>query len=219
MFGRRPRRGVSLRRYDLFFQAPLLGIDEVGTGCVAGPYYAAGCILPREGAVLDALEKLKLRDSKQMTEGNRKRVHELLTKDPSVRYWIGIRFPEEIERVGHNETLAAIFNEIIASSGTPSTIIIDGEVNRSVVYKPINWVTGGDDKSLTVAAASVIAKVARDIHMEELDGFYPEYGFSKHKGYLTKEHQKALDTYGICEAHRKWTQPIREIMARRTPHL
>lgn len=222
MFGRRPRKGLSLRSFDKFYRAPLLGIDEVGTGAIAGPIFAAGVVLPREKspAVLDALEKLGLRDSKQMGVAARDQVFKILTTEKSVRYWVACRFPEDIIGIGHYECIAACFEDIITGYATEceeplGTILIDGDPNRKITYT-VDWLQKADDKSLTVAAASVLAKVSRDRFMIELDQKFPEWDFGNHKGYLTRSHQAALEKHGVCAAHRQNTQPVKEAMARRT---
>lgn len=210
---------MRLRTYDRFYPYPVIGIDEVGTGAIAGPIYAAGVVLPRSGAVLDALEKLNLNDSKQMSEGGRYRVYQVLTENPEVRWWVGKRFPYEIEAMGHYEAIASIFNEILGKFREEypedGSILIDGQRNAGVPYAA-NWIEKGDTRSMSIAAASVLAKWSRDSHMIEIGEDFPEYSFREHKGYLTKAHKEELEKYGACDAHRKTTQPVREAIARRT---
>lgn len=220
MFRRDVRHGLSLRAFDKFLTAPLLGIDEVGTGAIAGPIYAAGVVLPRDThpQVLDALEKLGLKDSKRMTAWARDQVFALLTSEPSVRYWVYSRTPEEIETHGHHESIGGIFNDIITNfrfENSSGDILVDGEINSHVAYT-VQWRKGADDSSLSVAAASVVAKVSRDRFMEKLQQDYPEFSFGNHKGYLTKTHQQEMDKYGFCAAHRKNTNPVRQVMDRCT---
>lgn len=213
------RRGLSLRSYDKFFKSPLIGVDEVGTGAIAGPIFAAGVVLPAACPwVLDALEKLGLRDSKRMGIGAKNRVYEILTSEPRVQYWVEHRLPIEIEEQGHYECLGSMFNDILTNytlaCGQDGSMIVDGQQNRHVKFR-VEWVEGGDDKSMAVAAASVLAKIARDKHMESLAEHYPDWGFEKHKGYLTRDHQQALEKYGVCDEHRKNTDPVKKIIALR----
>lgn len=220
MFKRDVRQGLSLRGFDKFLKAPLLGIDEVGTGAIAGPIYAAGVVLPRDShpEVLDALEKLGLRDSKRMTAWARDQIFSVLTSEPSVRYWVFSRSPAEIESHGHHEAIGGIFNDIITKfrlEKSEGDILIDGEINSNVLYE-VQWRRGADDSSLSVAAASVLAKVSRDRFMEKLQESHPEFSFGNHKGYLTKTHRQELEKYGVCAAHRKNTSPVRQVMDRCT---
>lgn len=217
----RRRLGLSLRKYDRHFPHPLLGIDEVGTGAIAGPIYAAGVILPREGPVLDALEQMGLNDSKKMTPVTRKKAAELILKSAEITTYIVERFPFEIESQGHYECIGDAFDKIILAFKKTievKTVLIDGRRNSKTLSEA-QWIEGGDGKSMAIAAASVVAKVARDQHMTELEEDFPEYTFSVHKGYLTAQHQEELKKYGACEAHRKGTQPIKQITAFRAALL
>lgn len=220
MFKRDVRQGLSLRSFDKFLKAPLLGIDEVGTGAIAGPIYAAGVVLPRDThpEILDALEKLNLRDSKRMTAWSREQIVAILTTEPSVRYWVASRSPSEIESHGHHEAVGGIFNDIISRFRVEfgdGDILVDGEPNNNVVF-PVQWRKGADDASLSVAAASVLAKVSRDKFMADLQQVYPDFSFGNHKGYLTRTHREEMEKCGVCAEHRKNTAPVRDIMARGT---
>jgi ribonuclease HII len=217
----RRRLGLSLRKYDRCFPGPLLGIDEVGTGAIAGPIYAAGVVLPREGPVLDALEQMGLTDSKKMTPVTRKKAADLILKTPEITTYVVERFPFEIEQQGHYKCIGSAFDEIILAIKRAveiKTILIDGRSNSNTL-STAQWIEGGDGKSMAIAAASVIAKVARDQHMVDLENDFPEYSFSGHKGYFTLQHQEELKKYGACEAHRKGTQPIKQLTVVRDESL
>jgi len=218
-------RSISYRAYDRYLPHPLLGIDEVGTGAIAGPIYAAGCILPRDNETLDALEKLKLQDSKQMTPISRSRVFDFLTSLVEIRYHIARKMPHEIEAMGQNEALASLFDEIVAwrynEIGDEGATYIDGDPNHSVTFKNVHWLQKGDTRSLTIAAASVLAKVSRDSYLDAVAPLYPQYGFQNHHGYFTREHQEALLNHGPCDIHRRSTRPVQESMEalRRQSHV
>lgn len=199
---------------------PLLGIDEVGTGCIAGPIAAAGIVLPKDEAVIDALETAGLKDSKQMTPLSRERTRNIIVEHAPFCV-VDFVHPRELEQLGQGPALDKMFNNIMGAfrlhyGMTAGAIVLDGTFRKKLDYFHVA-VHQGDQKSLTIAAASVVAKVARDKLMEEYAPDFPGYGFEKHKGYLTRDHREALEKLGVCEMHRRNTKPVKERLATAEP--
>lgn len=174
----------------------IAGIDEAGRGPLAGPVVAAACILP-EGMMISGID-----DSKKLTEKKREKLFDFLTTSPEVIYGIGIVSSEEIDRVNiYQATILAMLQAVAALALRPDYLLVDGlklphpEITSEKIIK-------GDAKSQSIAAASVLAKVTRDRLMEKYCLQWPQYGFSKHKGYGTAHHLKALTVHGPCPIHR-----------------
>lgn len=171
------------------------GVDEAGRGPLAGPVFAAACILP-EGFVLEGLD-----DSKKLTEKKREALFDKITQN-AVAYAIASASVEEIEEINIlNAALLAMRRAIEALPVKADFALIDGNVDRGFPL-PAKAVVGGDALAPSIAAASILAKVARDRVCYELDKEYPAYGFAKHKGYGTKLHKEALLAHGISPVHR-----------------
>ena len=171
------------------------GVDEAGRGPLAGPVFAAACILP-EGFVLEGLD-----DSKKLTEKKREALFDKITKG-AVAYAIASASVEEIEEMNIlNAALLAMRRAIEALEPRADFALIDGNVDRGFAL-PAKAIVGGDALAPSIAAASILAKVARDRVCYELDREYPQYGFAKHKGYGTKLHKKALLAHGPSPVHR-----------------
>lgn len=174
----------------------ICGVDEAGRGPLAGPVCAAAVILP-EGAVIAGLD-----DSKKLTEKKRERLYDII-KQTAVAYSVAYGTLEEIETVNILEATYLAMNRAIEGlTVKPDFALIDGNRVPRGIKIPCETVVKGDSKSMSVAAASVLAKVTRDRLMLEYDKKYPEYNFKKHKGYGTKEHTELIKQYGPCEIHR-----------------
>ena len=174
----------------------ICGVDEAGRGPLAGPVCAAAVILP-EGAVIEGLD-----DSKKLTEKKREKLYDII-KQTAVAYSVAYGTLEEIETVNILEaTYLAMNRAIEGSTVKPDFALIDGNRIPRGIKIPCETVVKGDSRSMSVAAASVLAKVTRDRLMLEYDKKYPEYNFKKHKGYGTKEHTELIRQYGPCEIHR-----------------
>lgn len=174
----------------------ICGVDEAGRGPLAGPVCAAAVILP-EGAVIEGLD-----DSKKLTEKKRERLYDVI-KTTAVAYSVAYGTLEEIETVNILEATYLAMNRAIEGlSVKPDFALIDGNRVPRGIKIPCETIVKGDSKSMSVAAASVLAKVTRDRLMLEYDEKYPEYNFKKHKGYGTKEHTELIRQYGPCEIHR-----------------
>ena len=173
----------------------ICGVDEAGRGPLAGPVCAAAVILP-DGAVIEGLD-----DSKKLTEKKRERLYDII-KETAVAYSVAYGTLEEIETVNILEATYLAMNRAIEGlSVKPDFALIDGNRVPRGIKIPCETIVKGDSKSMSVAAASVLAKVTRDRLMLEYDKKYPEYNFKKHKGYGTKEHTELIKQYGPCEIH------------------
>ena len=176
------------------------GVDEAGAGPLAGPVYAAAVILPRE------LDIPGLNDSKKLTEKKRETLFDIITAQ-AVSYSIQRVEAAEIDEIDIlNARMKAMQLAIDGLSIKPDIALIDGNRDhgsRFAVTAPHVTIVGGDGKSASIAAASILAKVSRDRYAAgKLDTLYPQYQFAKHKGYGTKLHYQMLDQYGPCPAHR-----------------
>ena len=174
----------------------ICGVDEAGRGPLAGPVCAAAVILP-EGAVIEGLD-----DSKKLTEKKREKLYDII-KQTAVAYSVADGTLEEIETVNILEATYLAMNRAIEGLNVkPDFALIDGNRVPRGIKIPCETVVKGDSRSMSIAAASVLAKVTRDRLMLEYDKKYPEYNFKKHKGYGTKEHTELIKQYGPCEIHR-----------------
>lgn len=179
----------------------LCGVDEAGAGPLAGPVYAAAAILSRE------VEIPGLNDSKKLPEKKREALYDLITAKAEA-WSVAFVTAEEIDELDIlNARMLAMQRAIDGLPVKPDLALIDGNRDhgsRVSIETPHVTLVGGDGKSASIAAASILAKVSRDRYVSrELDALYPQYGFAKHKGYGTKAHYAALDQYGPCPAHRK----------------
>ena len=174
----------------------LCGIDEVGRGPLAGPVCAAAVILPKDHPVL------YLNDSKKLSEKKREELFEVLQKE-AVSIGVAFESPEVIDRINILQATSSAMRKAVAQLDPQP----DGTLNDAVTIPGLAVrqvpIIKGDAKSVSIAAASIIAKVTRDRLMEEYDAVYPQYHFAKNKGYGTAEHIAALREYGPCPIHRR----------------
>lgn len=173
----------------------ICGIDEAGRGPLAGNVVAAAVILP------DGFLPEGLNDSKKLSEKKRNALYEIITKNA---IWaVGEASPAEIDEYNIlNATMIAMNKAVAALEVKADFALIDGNCSRGFEI-PTKTIVGGDGKSPSVAAASIIAKVTRDRECVELDKKYPEYDFAKHKGYPTREHMQKVIELGPCPEHRR----------------
>jgi ribonuclease HII len=181
----------------------LAGIDEAGRGPLAGPVVAAAAILPRKFSLRG------LNDSKLLTEPVRETFFEALTTPGRlICYGIGIAEPAEIDRLNILQaTILAMQRAVTALTVQPEHLLIDGLPVRGFSSAQ-TAIVGGDQKSLSIAAASVIAKVTRDRIMKKWHSEYPQYNFGQNKGYCTKAHLESLQIHGPCPIHRRSFAPV-----------
>lgn len=180
----------------------ICGVDEVGRGPLAGPVCAAAVILPAE------FEHPVLNDSKKMTERQREKVYEELSSDARIIWSVTLLEAEEIDRINILEASREAMRLAVRQlRQAADAALIDGlEVPRFPI--PQRALVKGDSLSLSIAAASVMAKVTRDRLMLQLAERHPEYGFDVHKGYPTPRHLEALARHGPCPIHRRTFGPV-----------
>ena len=172
------------------------GIDEAGRGPLAGPVCAAAVILPQH-TIIEGIN-----DSKKLSAKKRESLFTEIQK-AAVAYAVEFVYPDVIDAINIRQaTHLAMERAVAALSVAPDFLIIDGN-DRIPFSVPGEYIIKGDAKSQTIAAASILAKVTRDRYMIELDAQYPVYQFAKHKGYGTKAHMQAIQTYGVSPVHRK----------------
>jgi len=181
---------------------PVAGIDEAGRGPLAGPVVAAAVVLPR------TFDTRGLDDSKKIPHGRRRELFDRLTRSPDVLWAVASRDHASIDRLNIlRATHEAMREALLSLRVRAAHVLIDG---LPVPNFPVaqTAIVGGDRTSLSIAAASIIAKVTRDDEMDRLDRMYPEYHFAKHKGYPTPEHLARLRTHGPCPVHRRSYAPV-----------
>jgi len=184
---------------------PVAGIDEAGRGPLAGPVVAAAVILPTADAVPG------LDDSKKLSAAKRDHLYKAITSHPGVIWASGIASCGEIDR--HNilrATHLAMARAVDALAAEPAMCLIDG-LTVPEFPRPSHAVVKGDSISLSIAAASIIAKVTRDRIMTQIDTEFPQYGFAAHQGYGTKAHLAALRKHGPCPHHRHSFRPVAQL--------
>ncbi len=201
----------TLEREALLFSQgirPIAGIDEAGRGPLAGPVIAAAVIFP-EHISSDLLQSLeRLNDSKKLRPRVREELFIILTTHPEISWAVGEGSVEEIGTLNIlRATHLAMRRALQALPVTPAHALIDGLPVRDFPV-PQTALVGGDGLSLSIAAASVIAKVTRDRMMEVLDQEFSQYGFAKHRGYGTALHLAQLNLYGPCQHHRRGFSPV-----------
>jgi len=188
--------------------SPVAGIDEAGRGPLAGPVVAASVILPRD------FDTSGIDDSKKISPAKRASLFARITTTPGVTWAIAFRDHTSIDRVNIlRATHEAMREAFLALRPAAVHALIDGRPVPGFPC-PQTALVGGDHLSLSIAAASILAKVARDREMERLDALYPDYGFSVHKGYPTPAHLATLRRYGPCPVHRKSFAPVAQAAVR-----
>lgn len=184
------RKGVTL----------VAGVDESGRGPLAGPVVAAAVIFP-VGFWLEDID-----DSKKLSESERERLFPLIL-ERAVSVGLSVIDHEVIDRMNiYQASILAMQNAVAQLHPVPHVVLADGNsfTHQALRYRNI---IKGDARSMTIAAASIIAKVTRDRIMAEIDGRYPQYGFARHKGYATPQHLEAIALHGFCDIHRKSFHP------------
>ncbi len=171
------------------------GVDEAGRGPLAGPVCAAAVVLPK-GHIISGVN-----DSKKLTEKKREALFDVI-KEEAVAYSIATASEKEIDELNILQATYLAMKRAVEGLGIANYAMIDG--NRIPPLDiPAECIIKGDGKSMSIAAASILAKVTRDRYMLEMAEKYPQYQFEKHKGYGTKLHYQMLDEFGPCELHRQ----------------
>lgn len=182
----------------------IAGVDEAGRGPLAGPVVAGAVI------VKDFHFKERIDDSKKLTAKKREKAYREIFEKCDVG--VGIVDENTIDRINiYQATKKAMQMAVSKLKIPPDYVIVDGNMKIAAVC-PIKCIVGGDSKSISIAAASIVAKVTRDSIMVEYDKQYPQYGFARHKGYGTKAHIKALNTHGPSPIHRNSFHPVKDLI-------
>lgn len=194
------KRLRELKKYELAARQAgymvIAGVDEAGRGPLAGPVVAAAVVLPLD------VDFAGLDDSKKLTPKQRDSLYARLQEE-LIDMGVGIVDVEQIDALNiYRATLLAMADAVKGLLVPPDFVLVDGFPVPDIPC-PQRAISGGDGLSVSIAAASIIAKVTRDRIMEELDVKYPQYGFARHKGYGTAEHRKALQIYGPSPVHRR----------------
>ena len=189
----------TMKEYERLYadDACICGIDEAGRGPLAGPVVAAAVVLPKE------CEILGLNDSKKLSPARREALYKEI-REKAVSFGVGIVSPGVIDEINILQaTYEAMRQAVSALSVRPDRFLNDAVVIPGIEAERQVSIVKGDAKSVSIAAASILAKVERDHMMEAYDGLYPQYGFARHKGYGTKAHMEAIRAFGMCPIHRR----------------
>ncbi len=193
--------------FDLSYggiNALIAGVDEAGRGPLAGPVVTAAVILPTNSEAL-----VGLNDSKQLSKDKRNAFAALI-KEHAISYSIHFQPAQQIDELNiYEATKQSMKASVESLSRKPDYVLVDAMTLPMAI--PQDSIIKGDAKSLAIAAASILAKTARDDYMEQLDKDFPMYGFAQHAGYGTKQHLKALEEYGPTIHHRKSFEPIKSM--------
>lgn len=185
----------------------LAGVDEVGRGPLAGPVVTAAVILSSDDPMLGLY-----RDSKKLSEKKRLKIYYHL-RQYALSYAVAQANLQAIDELNIlHATMQAMREAVLNLRVQPTQIVVDGNRVPNDMPAPTTAIIGGDDSVQEIAAASIIAKVVRDRLMGLYDAKYPQYQFSKHKGYGTKVHMEALQAYGVSPIHRKSFAPIAKLL-------
>lgn len=179
----------------------ILGVDEAGRGPMAGPLVVGGVIFPED------FYDERINDSKKLTEKKREALYDIIIEN-ALAYQIEVLSVEEVDTLNVYEASRTGMKRIVESlepDFTLSDAMPIGDIPHLSIIK-------GDAKSLSIGAASILAKVTRDRILKEYGKQYPEYGFEKHKGYVTKAHKEALEKYGVTSIHRKSFAPVQKVL-------
>ena len=191
-------------KFDQDYETPIIGVDEVGRGPLAGPVISAAIILNKE-KIPEGIN-----DSKKLSKKKREVINEELISQHS--FAIGIASVEEIDKINILQaSLLAMKRAVLNLNIKPQTILVDGNKLPDLEYN-MYPIIKGDSKSISIAAASIIAKVYRDKLMQDLSLQYPGYYWEKNSGYGTKQHLLALNNLGVTPIHRKSFAPIYKML-------
>ena len=185
------------------------GVDEAGCGCLAGPVFAAAVILPFD------FNDARIRDSKKLSEKARAKMADVI-KTASLAFAIEMVQPDEIDKINIlNARIKAMHMALDRLHITPQNVIVDGDKFHNYKDIPYTCIIDGDNLYYSIAAASILAKNARDNFMLKLHHVYPEYGWDHNKGYGTKQHLEAMHKFGVTSYHRKSYAPVADCAERR----
>ena len=204
----KPHLDFEKQLWEEGFQV-IAGLDEAGRGSWAGPVYAAAVVLPNDERICDLLSGV--RDSKRMTARQRNHWKDCI-KSASIDWAVASASNEEIDEIGIVPATCLAMKRAISEINNPPRYLLVDYIHINDCSNPQLSIPKGDCQSLSIAAASVLAKVGRDTYMVQLDEQYPGYGFAQHKGYGTAMHAKLLHEKGPCSIHRRSFRPVRELL-------
>ena len=192
------QRTEKMKEYEHKYEhlGYLCGIDEVGRGPLAGPVVACAVILPKDSQIL------YLNDSKKLSASKREELYDVIMRE-AVSVGIGMRSPERIDEINILQATYEAMREAVSKLDVMPQVLLNDAVTIPQITIPQVPIIKGDAKSVSIAAASIVAKVTRDRLMEEYDKVFPEYGFASNKGYGAAVHIEALKKYGPTPIHRK----------------
>lgn len=180
----------------------IVGMDEAGRGPLAGPLVVAAVCFPKN------FQHEEIYDSKKVSEKKREQMFEII-KQEALEYHIKIVSPKEIDELNIYRATQKAMEDLVSEFKCVDGVLTDA-MPLPHVTKDVISIVKGDQKSVSIAAASILAKVTRDRMMVEYDQIYPEYGFKDHKGYGTKKHLEAIEKYGVLEIHRESYGPVKK---------
>ena len=191
-------RTENLKKYEKEYDTYtyICGIDEVGRGPLAGPVVAGAVILPKDCDIL------YINDSKKLSAAKREELYDVIMRE-AVSVGIGMRSPERIDEINILQATYEAMREAVSKLEVVPQLLLNDAVTIPQITIPQVPIIKGDAKSVSIAAASIVAKVTRDRMMEEYDKVFPEYGFASNKGYGSADHIAALKKYGETPIHRK----------------
>lgn len=193
-------------KYILEGKKYIAGCDEAGRGPIAGPLVIATCVLPND------FYDERINDSKKLTAKKRELLYDVILAN-ALDYQIIIYNEEIVDKLNVYQASKRGMEEGILNLKKRPDIVLTDAMPLSIDI-PFESIIKGDAKSITIAAASILAKVTRDRIMIEYDKQYPEYGFKNHKGYPTKQHKEALEKYGVLPIHRKTFEPVKSMLSK-----
>ena len=180
----------------------IVGMDEAGRGPLAGPLVVAAVCFPKD------FHHDEIYDSKKVSEKKREQMFEII-KQEALEYHIKVVTPKEIDELNIYRATQKAMEDLVSEFKVVDGVLTDA-MPLPHVSKDVIAIVKGDQKSVSIAAASILAKVTRDRMMIEYDQMYPEYGFKDHKGYGTKKHLEAIEKYGVLDIHRESYGPVKK---------
>ncbi len=189
-------RILQMKKFDLDMAdgGTLAGVDEAGRGPLAGPVFAAAVVLG-DDVIIEGIN-----DSKKLSEKKREKLYDEIC-EKATAYCVASVDEATIDEINILQATFCAMRDAVSGLGmVPDSVLVDGNKSPGIAC---TTVVKGDSKSMSIAAASILAKVSRDRYITKMSEIYPEYGFEKHKGYGTKAHYEAIAEHGICPIHRK----------------
>ena len=189
----------------------ICGVDEAGLGPLAGPIVVAACVISNRNMSTELLKNID--DSKKLSHKKREHLFDTISISPDIHYAISVIDSNVIDEIGLSKAWQRGISEAIGGlSEFADVCLIDGNRSIPTPDRIIETIVKGDQKSYSIATASIIAKVTRDRIMQEIHKEYPNYGFDKHVGYGTKLHLDMLGTHGACPYHRRTYSPVKRVI-------